>query len=83
VYEHVPDSVVSDKLLLAILKAFVLLPLNKHQTLGFHVFMYTQQLLEIFFPLLLRNVFEIQGLTFHVSSHLNIQGVPHNLEPTF
>jgi hypothetical protein len=44
IYAHAHDFVVSDKLLLAILNAFVLQPLNKLQTVSFHVFTYTRHL---------------------------------------
>jgi hypothetical protein len=37
IYAHAQDFVTSDELLLAILKAFIPLPLNKQQTIGFHV----------------------------------------------
>jgi hypothetical protein len=35
---HAQDFSAGDELLLAILKAFIPLPLNKQQTIGFHVF---------------------------------------------
>jgi hypothetical protein len=38
IYAHAQDFAASDKLLLAILKAFIPQPLNKQQTIGFHVF---------------------------------------------
>jgi hypothetical protein len=38
IYEHAQDFSAGDELLLAILKAFIPLPLNKQQTIGFHVF---------------------------------------------
>jgi hypothetical protein len=38
IYAHAQDISAGDELLLAILKAFIPLPLNKQQTLGFHVF---------------------------------------------
>jgi hypothetical protein len=37
IYAHAQDFAASDEMLLAILKAFISLPLNK-QTIGFHVF---------------------------------------------
>jgi hypothetical protein len=41
---HAQDFAASDKLLLAILKAFVLHPLNKQQAICFRVFTYTRHL---------------------------------------
>jgi hypothetical protein len=38
IYAHAQDFSASDELLLAILKAFIPLPLNTQQTIGFHVF---------------------------------------------
>jgi hypothetical protein len=38
IYAHAQDFSAGDELLLAILKAFIPLPLNKQQTIGFHVF---------------------------------------------
>jgi hypothetical protein len=38
IYEHAQDFSAGDELLLAILKAFIPLPLNKQQTIAFHVF---------------------------------------------
>jgi hypothetical protein len=38
IYAHAEDFAASDELLLAILKAFIPQPLNKQQTIGFHVF---------------------------------------------
>jgi hypothetical protein len=38
IYAHAQDFAVSDELLLAILKAFLLQPLNKQQTVGVHMF---------------------------------------------
>jgi hypothetical protein len=38
IYAHAQDFASSDELLLAILKAFIPQPLNKQQTVGFHVF---------------------------------------------
>jgi hypothetical protein len=38
IYAHAQDFAASDELLLAILKAFIPLPLNKQLTIGFHVF---------------------------------------------
>jgi hypothetical protein len=38
IYAHAQDFAASDELLLAILKAFIPLPLNKQQTKVFHVF---------------------------------------------
>jgi hypothetical protein len=38
IYAHAQDFAASDELLLAILKAFIPQPLNKQQTIGFHVF---------------------------------------------
>jgi hypothetical protein len=38
IYAHAQDFATSDELLLAILKAFIPQPLNKQQTVGFHVF---------------------------------------------
>jgi hypothetical protein len=37
IYAHAQDFSAGDVLLLAILKAFIPLPLNKQQTIGFHV----------------------------------------------
>jgi hypothetical protein len=37
-HTHAQDFMASDELLLAILKAFISQPLNKQQTMGFHVF---------------------------------------------
>jgi hypothetical protein len=37
-YAQAQDFAASDELLLAILKAFIPLPLNKQQTISFHVF---------------------------------------------
>jgi hypothetical protein len=37
-YAHAQDFAASGQLLLAILKAFIPQPLNKQQTIGFHVF---------------------------------------------
>jgi hypothetical protein len=37
IYAHAQDFAASDELLLAILKAFIPQPLNKQQTIGFHV----------------------------------------------
>jgi hypothetical protein len=38
IYAHVQDFSAGDELLLAILKAFIPQPVNKQQTIGFHVF---------------------------------------------
>jgi hypothetical protein len=38
IYAHAKDFSAGDVLLLAILKAFIPVPLNKQQTIGFHVF---------------------------------------------
>jgi hypothetical protein len=38
IYAHAQDFAASDELLVAILKAFILQPLNRQQTIGFHVF---------------------------------------------
>jgi hypothetical protein len=38
IYAHAQDFSAGDELLLAILKAFIPPPLNKQQTIGFHVF---------------------------------------------
>jgi hypothetical protein len=38
IYAHAQDFLAGDELLLAILKAFIPQPLNKQQTIGFHVF---------------------------------------------
>jgi hypothetical protein len=38
IYAHAQDFAASDELLLAILKAFIPQPLNKQQTIGFHMF---------------------------------------------
>jgi hypothetical protein len=38
IYTHAQDFAASDELLLAILKAFIPQPVNKQQTVGFHVF---------------------------------------------
>jgi hypothetical protein len=38
IYAQAQDFAASDKSLLAILKAFIPQLLNKHQTIGFHVF---------------------------------------------
>jgi hypothetical protein len=38
IYAHAQDFAARDELLLAILKAFIPQPLNKRQTIGFHVF---------------------------------------------
>jgi hypothetical protein len=38
IYAHAQDFLTSDELLLAILKAFIPQPLNKQQTIFFHVF---------------------------------------------
>jgi hypothetical protein len=38
IYAHAQDFSAADELLLAILKAFIPQPLNKQQTIGFHVF---------------------------------------------
>jgi hypothetical protein len=38
IYAHAQDFAASEELLLAILKAFFPQPLNKQQTVGFHVF---------------------------------------------
>jgi hypothetical protein len=38
IYAHAQDFAASDELLLATLKAFIPLPLNKQQTIDFHVF---------------------------------------------
>jgi hypothetical protein len=38
IYAHAQDFSAGDELLLAILKACIPLPLNKQQTIGFHVF---------------------------------------------
>jgi hypothetical protein len=37
-FAHAQDFSAGDELLLAILKTFIPLPLNKQQTIGFHVF---------------------------------------------
>jgi hypothetical protein len=38
IYTHAQDFTASDELLLATLKAFIPPPLNKQQTIGFHMF---------------------------------------------
>jgi hypothetical protein len=38
IYAHAQDFAASDELLLAIMKVFIPQPLNKQQTIGFHVF---------------------------------------------
>jgi hypothetical protein len=38
IYAHAQDFSAGDELLLAILKAFIPQPLNKQQTIGFHMF---------------------------------------------
>jgi hypothetical protein len=38
IYAHAQDFAARDELLLAILKTFIPLPLNKQQTIGFHVY---------------------------------------------
>jgi hypothetical protein len=38
IYAHAQDFTARDELLLAILKAFIPPPLNKQQTIGFHMF---------------------------------------------
>jgi hypothetical protein len=42
IYTHAQDFAASDELLLAILKAFIPLPLNKQQKIGFHLFWWIQ-----------------------------------------
>jgi hypothetical protein len=42
IYAHAQDFAAGDELLLAILKAFIPLPLNKQRTIGFHVFLRIQ-----------------------------------------
>jgi hypothetical protein len=42
IYAHAQDFIARDKLLLAILKAFIPQPANEQQTIGFHVFWWIQ-----------------------------------------